>query len=421
MIQRPKGTKDIFAEIPSLTALEMICRSYASFFDYKEIRTPIFESLDLFKRAVGDETDVVSKEMYDFVDKGERHMALRPENTAGVVRAYIENKMYALPNQPVKMFYMGPQFRYERPQDGRQRQFHQFGIEAIGLKSPRIDAEQIILANSIISTLGIKNYELQINSLGDKESRNEYKNKLRAHFEKFEDEICDDCKRRIDTNILRVLDCKVCGSKKSHTSAPSLLESLSAESKAYFEQVEKIISAAGIKYTVNTRLVRGLDYYCDTVFEFVSLNKEKGQTTICGGGRYDGLVSQLGGPDVSGIGFAMGIERLLLTLEAEGVDIAEHESTDVVIIGTTEAAKDFSILVANVIASAGFTVAQDYTSTNIKKQFTLVERKNAKVAIIIGEAELDAGKLTIKNQANKEERSISMDDIIPVLDEMIGE
>jgi len=330
-IQAPRGTYDV---LPDQSAkwqeveqkINDLCRLY----QYKEIRTPIFEHTELFQRGVGDTTDIVQKEMYTFQDRGDRSLTLRPEGTASVVRSYVENKLFGMPDQPVKLFYTGPMFRYERPQAGRMRQFVQFGVEAIGSKDPAIDAEVISLAMEVYRSVGLKQLRLVINSLGDTESRITHKEALIKHFEPSINEFCNDCQTRLEKNPLRILDCKVDRNHPLMATAPSLTDYLNDESRAYFEEVQSYLSSMDIEFVVDPNLVRGLDYYNHTAFEIMSDAEGFGAiTTLAGGGRYNGLVEDLGGPDSPGIGFAMSIERLLLALEMEKVVIGQSNNLEV--------------------------------------------------------------------------------------------
>ncbi len=418
MIQRPKGTKDIFENIGDWQRLETIIKSVCDFYNYIEIRTPIFESADLFKRAVGTETDAVNKEMYEFLDKGNRSMALRPENTAGVVRAYVQEKMYAV-NKLTKLYYIGPQFRYERPQGGRQRQFYQFGVEALGVKSPHLDVEQIVLAYTILSTLGLKKIKILINTLGDTESRERYKRILTEYFRNNRSELCEDCRKRVDTNVLRVLDCKIDKNNSVLKNAPKLSEYLNEESKAYFDEVKKLLEIVGIDFVVDEKLVRGLDYYSDTVFEIVSTVSENSQSTICGGGRYDSLIGQLGGPSESGVGFAMGMERLLIACDDEDVKLSDDRSIDVFIVTIGEKAKNMAILISSMLRSSGFVTELDFNNSSFKAQFKAVERTGAKIALIIGDNEVSSGCVNLKIQQTNEELTVSVDDLIKRLDNIL--
>ena len=349
MIKIPRGTQDI---LPEETAkwryIENKLAQLMKLYNYQEIRTPIFESTDLFARGVGDSTDVVQKEMYTFKDKGDRSITLRPEGTAAVVRSYIENKMQGLPNQPVKLYYNGPMFRYERKQKGRYRQFTQFGVEAIGAEDPSIDAEVLAMVMQIYQSFGLKHLKLVINSIGDAESRKEYNEALVKHFEPVIDDFCSDCQSRLHTNPMRILDCKVDRDKTIKT-APKITDYLNDESKAYYEAVKQYLDDLNIPYVEDSNLVRGLDYYTHTAFELMmdNPNYDGAITTLCGGGRYNGLLQLLDGPNQTGIGFALSIERLLLALEEENIDIVENETLDLFIVTMGEAANHFAVKLLN--------------------------------------------------------------------------
>jgi len=319
--QRPKGTSDILpGQSEKWQYVEETARLLFADYQYQEIRTPIFENFDIFARSAGDTSDVVTKEMYDFHDKGDRHIALRPEGTAGVVRAYVENKMYGPENtKPYKVYYMGPMYRYERPQSGRQREFHQVGVEAFGSKSPALDVEVIAMAMAYFKQLGITGLRVAINSLGDEKSRSDYRQALIDYLQPHFDELSADSQERLEKNPLRVLDSKEPEDKQFVEGAPSILDYLTPEAQQHFEQVKELLDALEIEYVIDPTMVRGLDYYNHTIFEVMVNSKALGHgyTTICGGGRYSGLVKELGGPDEPGVGFGLGLERLLLLLDAE--------------------------------------------------------------------------------------------------------
>lgn len=331
MIRIPRGTQDILPEDSSKWRyIENQLDKLMKLYNYKEIRTPIFESTDLFARGVGDSTDVVQKEMYTFKDKGDRSITLRPEGTAAVVRSYIENKMQGIPNQPVKLYYNGPMFRYERKQKGRYRQFTQFGVEAIGAENPSMDAEVLAMVMHIYESFGLKHLKLVINSIGDADSRKEYNEALIRHFEPVIDTFCDDCKSRLHTNPMRILDCKIDRDKEAVKNAPRITDYLNDDSKAYFNEVKTHLDDLGISYVEDPNLVRGLDYYTHTAFELMmdNPNYDGAITTLCGGGRYNGLLELLDGPNQTGIGFALSIERLLLALEEEGIELDVEDTFD---------------------------------------------------------------------------------------------
>lgn len=410
----PRGTQDI---LPGTSEkwqyverqLADLCRRY----NYKEIRTPIFEHTELFQRGVGDSTDIVQKEMYTFEDRGGRSITLRPEGTASVVRSYVQNKVYGLPSQPTKYFYMGPMFRYERPQQGRQRQFVQFGIEALGSDDPAIDAEVLALALGSYEELGLKSLKLVLNSLGDKESREAHRQALIRHFDPYREELCADCQVRLDQNPLRVLDCKKDREHPAMSTAPSILDYLNEYSASYFEEVKKYLDEMGIAYEIDPNLVRGLDYYNHTAFEIMSEAEGFGAiTTLSGGGRYTGLVEEVGGPETSGIGFAMSIERLLMALEAEGVDLPIDESLDTYMIALGEEAEKAAVKLTYQLRQAGIQVDKDYLGKKMKAQFKTADRLNAKYVLVLGGQELENNVINVKTMATGEQQEIALDNIV---------
>jgi histidyl-tRNA synthetase len=412
-IQIPRGTQDILpGDVERWQYVEEKARDLCKRFNYKEIRTPIFEHTELFLRSVGDTTDIVQKEMYTFTDRGDRSLTLRPEGTASTVRAYVENKMYGLPDQPTKLYYMGPMFRYERPQSGRYRQFVQFGIEALGSADPAIDAEVISLAMAMYQELGLKKLKLIINSLGDQESRIAHRSALTGHFAPHISEFCSDCQKRLDTNPLRILDCKKDREHPLMETAPSILDYLNEESVLYFKKVQQYLTAMGIEYQVDSRLVRGLDYYNHTAFEIMSDAKGFGAiTTLMGGGRYNGLAQEIGGPDTPGIGFALSIERLLLAIEAEGIDLPISKGIDCYVAALGEKAKDVSISLVNELRKVNLTVEKDYLDKKIKAQFKVADRLEAKFVIVLGDDELERNAASIKNLKTGNQEEIPLDEI----------
>lgn len=419
MIQKPKGTYDVYGDkSKKILYLENLMKNLMETYNYEYVRTPLFESSELFHRGVGETTDIVTKETYDFIDRGERHMTLRPEGTAGVVRSFIENKMYAEVTQPVKCWYYGPMYRYERPQSGRFREFYQFGCEVFGSSNPLNDAEIISIPVNFYRLLGLKGIKVNINSLGDKQSREQYRNALIEYFKPHIDDLCEDCKFRFEKNPLRILDCKIDKDKEIMKNAPKTIDYLNEESKKHFEDVKKYLDALQIEYKVNTNLVRGLDYYSHTVFEVeASVEGFGSQNVLCGGGRYDNLVENIGGPATKGVGFAMGIERLLTALEFENINLNENNNVDVYVIPVDESIKyDASSLVMSLRLN-GFKVDMDYMNRNMKSNFKQADRINAKYIIIIGEDEVKTNTLTIKNNKTKEEHKINLEDVVEFLDE----
>lgn len=417
--QNPKGTYDVSPEMAAkYQQLEGTLESLAHFYGYEEIRTPIFEDTGVFKRE-NDSSDMVNKEMYTFSMNGKDSFTLRPEGTAGVVRSYVQNKMYANADQPVKMYYYGPMFRHEHPQKGRYRQFEQFGIECIGAKSPMLDAEGIALGYSMIKTLGLSNVRVRINSLGDDESRKNYRAKLTEYFRPHAEELCADCKRRLEQNPLRILDCKVDADNPVMKDVPLISDSLNEPSKEYFREVLACLDALDIPYVIDPKLVRGLDYYTDTVFEVENITGKAGaQATVFAGGRYDGLVSYFGGPEVSGFGFAMGMERLILLAEDEGVKLDEKPKTDVYVMSLGNVGTK-PLELATEARALGYITDFNYAPRSLKAQFKTVDRLDAKITVIAGESELAEGKVNIKNNRTKEQVTVSLEDYADTLDEMM--
>lgn len=422
MLQKPKGTYDIYGD----RALEQLyfkklVEALMDKYNAKYFETPIFESSELFHRGVGETTDIVSKETYDFKDRGDRNLTLRPEGTAGIVRCFIENKLYA-ENLPLKAWYLGPMFRYERPQAGRYREFYQFGFEAFGSADPMMDAEVIGIACNLFKILGLKGVSVNVNTLGDKESRENYRQALLDYFKPYLNDLCEDCQRRYEKNPLRILDCKVDGDKDIMKKAPKMTDYLNEESKKHFEKVQEYLEAMGINYKVNSNIVRGLDYYTHTVFEVVADIEGFGaQNVLAGGGRYDHLVENIGGPSVPGVGFAVGLERLFLALQAEKIDIREIVCPDVYIFSAGDEQKPYVLSVANDLRMSGFNVEIDYNSRNFKSNFKQADKMNVKYIIIIGEEEVNSKILTVKNNETKEEYKVKLDELIEFLDEKLGE
>jgi len=419
-ISIPRGTQDILpGEVEKWQLIEAKARELCEKYQYKEIRTPIFEHTDLFSRGVGDSTDIVQKEMYTFEDRGKRSLTLRPEGTAAVVRSYVEKKMFGLPNQPVKLYYMGPMFRYERPQAGRFRQFVQFGIEALGSNDPAIDAEVISLAMNLYKEMGLKKLKLIINSLGDKESRNAHRDALVNHFKPRIGEFCHDCQNRLEKNPLRILDCKVDRGHELMNTAPSILEFLNDFSKNYFEKLQRYLTQLDIPFEVDANLVRGLDYYNHTAFEIMSNAEGFGAiTTLCGGGRYNGLAEEIGGPETPGIGFALSIERFIAALNAEGIELEINESIDCYIAALGEEAKDYTVGLLQQLRRAGFSAERDYLDRKIKAQFKAADRLKAKYVAVLGDEELKSNKINVKNMATGEQVEIDLATFIKQFQEL---
>ena len=418
MIQKPKGTYDVYGKKgKTLLVLEELMSSLMEKYNYEMVRTPLFEASELFHRGVGDTTDIITKETYDFKDKADRLMTLRPEGTAGVVRSFIENKMYARDIMPVKTWYYGPMYRYERPQSGRFREFYQFGVEVFGSTSPLMDAEVISIPVNFYKLLGLKDIKVHINTLGDNESRENYRNALIEYFRPHLSELCSDCNERFLKNPLRILDCKVDKDLDILKNAPHTVDYLNCDSKKHFEGVKEALNALDIEYIEDPNLVRGLDYYTHTVFE-VEANVEGfgSQNVLCGGGRYNNLVETIGGPETSGCGFAMGIERLLTALEYENIDIAHEDSIDIFVVPVGEYTKN-ALSLTNALRMSGFSVDMEYTSKKMAASFKKADKLGAKYIIIIGEDEVKNNILTVKDNHTKEEHKVKFEDLIDFLDE----
>ena len=421
MIQRPKGTNDIYGrEAKIWKCVEAVIDQVMEKYNYNYIRTPIFESSELFHRGIGETTDIVTKETYDFVDRGDRHLSLRPEGTAGVCRSYIENKMYGDANQPVKVYYNGTMYRYERPQSGRDRELTQFGMEILGSDDPLSDAEIISSAVNIYKLLGLKEIKVNINSLGDTASRNTYREALVEYFRPHIDEFCDDCKERFLKNPLRILDCKVDADNEILKNAPKTIDYLNEESKERFEKVKDYLDIMQIDYEVNPSIVRGLDYYNHTVFEIEAKVKGFGANNVIGaGGRYNGLVKELGGPETPCIGFASGIGRLVMALELEQAKLPIVDSIDLFLMYVNEDEKKYAVYLAQELRMAGFIVETEYTGRSLKGQFKQADRLNSKFLVILNSEDLNNNEVKVKNNKTKEEEIISLDALIYYLDEKL--
>lgn len=411
-LQKPKGTQDILpGEAAKWQYLENVARETFKKYHYGEIRTPMFEHYEVISRTVGDTTDIVTKEMYDFHDKGDRHITLRPEGTAPVVRSFVENKLFAPEVQkPVKLYYIGSMFRYERPQAGRLREFHQIGVECFGSANPASDVETIAMASHLFETLGIKDMTLHLNSLGNPSSRAAYRQALIDYLTPMREQLSKDSQRRLDENPLRVLDSKEVEDKVAVENAPSILDYLDEESKAHFEAVQEMLTTLNIPFVIDTNMVRGLDYYNHTIFEFMA-KVEGSDLTICAGGRYDGLVSYFDGPETPGFGFGLGLERLLLILEKQGITLPIEEPMDVYLAVLGEAANSKALALVQAIRKQGFTAERDYLGRKIKAQFKSADSFNAKTIITLGESEVETGKVIIKNNQTREEMEVSLEEI----------
>ncbi len=421
MLQKPKGTYDVYGNMgKKIVYLENLLKALMEKYNYEYVRTPLFESSELFHRGVGETSDIVSKETYDFVDRGERHMTLRPEGTAGVVRSFIENKMYGRADLPVKLWYFGPMYRYERPQSGRYREFYQFGVEAFCSDDPMLDAEIISIPVNFYKLLGLKGIKVNINTLGDTESRLKYREALINYFRPYIDSLCDDCKARFEKNPLRILDCKVDHDLDIMKNAPKIIDYLNESSRKHFEKVKEYLEALNIDYTVNYSIVRGLDYYTHTVFEVeASVEGFGSQNVLCAGGRYNGLVETIGGPQTPGVGFALGLERLLVALEYEKLEPWEDKTTDFYIAPMDDTCKSYSLKVLNMLRMNGFNGDMDYMNRSLKSNFKQAERLNTKYIIIIGNDEIENNMVTIKNNETKESKTVAFDDIVDYFDEVM--
>lgn len=406
--QAPRGTQDWYGQVMhKRTLIENICRKMAKTYNIKEIITPIFEHTVLFQRGVGETTDVVQKEMYTFTDKGDRSITLKPEGTAGAIRAYLEHSMYA-ESAPTKLFYVTPAFRYEKPQSGRLRQHHQFGVEIIGSKSPLVELELILFIRSIIKELGLQNVKLHINSIGCNHCRKTYNEALLAYLKEHEDGLCPTCKERMKKNPLRVIDCKVEGCKQIVASAPRTIEYLDEECKEHFEELQFMLTKLQIPYEVDTGIVRGLDYYTKTVFEFV----DSEGFTLCGGGRYDNLIHEIDGKqDIAAAGFGMGLERILYFLEKEGIELAKEEPVKVYvgILGKEARAKAYAIV--NQIRNKGVIAETDYMDRSVKAQMKYANKIGAQYTVIIGADELEADCANVKQMETGEQTQVKLSEI----------
>ena len=416
LTKAPKGTKDILpTDVHKWHFVEDAFKDVCIKYGYKEVRTPVFEHTELFARGVGDTTDIVEKQMYTFNDLGQRSITLKPEGTSGVCRAFLEHKLFANV-QPTKFYYNIPCFRYEKPQSGRLREFHQLGIEVFGSYDMLSDAEVIALAEDFLKGLGIKSLELRINSIGCPTCRAAYRQVLQNYFRPHLAELCETCKGRFDRNPMRIIDCKNESCKEIAKNAPLMLDHICDECKNDFEELKNNLDIMGVLYTVDPTIVRGLDYYTKTAFEFVS-GELGAQSTVCGGGRYNNLIEQLGGDSVPGVGFAMGFERLLLTLEAENVEIEDTEKSDVLVamLDKSNACRNYGLTLAKKLRSEGIKVQIDLLARNFKGQFKFADRIGVKYVIVIGEDEIKTDTLTLKNMANSQQISVKACDIIKEL------
>ncbi len=410
----PRGTKDILPDtVGDWNYIEQEIRELCRRFGYSEIRTPIFEHTELFQRGIGEGTDVVDKEMYTFTDRGERSITLRPENTASAVRAYLQNKLYAESNL-VKLFYIGSMFRYDRPQAGRMREFHQFGVEALGEANPAVDAEVILLAISLLEGFGLKDLELSINSVGCPKCRSQYRTMLQDFFRDKLDDLCEDCRSRFDRSPLRILDCKKDSDKSYMADAPKITDCLCEECADHFQKLQQHLTNAGVKFQHDPRLVRGLDYYTKTAFE-IKYPPLGAQSAVAGGGRYDGLIEEMGGNPTPAVGFATGLERLLLALESQNLLPEKHRSVDayVVALGENAQAEGFKLL--NSLRKAGLSAAMDFAGRSMKAQMKQANKLNASYAIILGDDEIAEGVAMVRSMADSAQEKIALDSVVEKL------
>ncbi|MGG4131477.1 histidine--tRNA ligase [Paenibacillus illinoisensis] len=410
--QKPTGTQDLLpGVVEKWQFVEEKIKDLCRRFNYREIRTPIFEQTSLFERGVGETTDIVEKEMYTFKDKGDRSMTLRPEGTAGVVRAFVENKLYGEPDV-TKLYYVGPMFRYERPQAGRQRQFHQFGVEAFGAVDPAIDAEVIALGYQFCVELGLKDVKVEVNSVGNAASRAAYREELLSFLRPMKDTLCKDCQNRMERNPLRVLDCKV--DQDKFVGAPSILDSLDEEATNHFAKVQGFLDDFGVDYAVNNRLVRGLDYYTMTAFEL----KAQGIgaiDTVGGGGRYNGLVGDIGGPDQPGIGFGIGLERIQLILEHQNINVSALTPLDVYFVALGEAADREVNRLLFKLRQSGLSGERDYLGRKMKAQMKSADRYKARYTAILGDDELERGEIALKAMDTGEQQTVKLEELIATI------
>ncbi len=416
MLTKPKGTYDVLPADSRIWAkLEQVIRKICALANYEEIRTPIFEQYETFHRDDSDSSDMVNKETYDFIDRGERKMTLRPEGTAGCVRAYVENKLY-VNNKVTKLFYFGPMFRYERQQKGRYRQFSQFGLEAYGPKSPLLDVDIISTACMLLKAVGLNKIRVRINTLGDKESRQNYRDVLVDYFSQHIDELCEDCHTRLAKNPLRILDCKVDKDNPVLINAPKINDYLNDVSKEHFAKVLAELDNLGIDYVVDEHLVRGLDYYSDTVFEIEYESDVLGnQNVLCAGGRYNDLVKDLGGPEIPGVGLAFGVDRLILALANENIQIVKPKYLHAFLITLGQSAKEFGLKLIYNMRLAGLMCDMSYASDSLKAQFKEADNNNSMFTLILGEDELANKTINVKNNHTKEQVTISLDELLGYL------
>ena len=416
MINKPRGTEDILPDdSPLWRKIEQTAHEVCANFGFKEIRTPVFEDTNLFQRGVGDTTDVVQKEMYTFEDKGGRSITLRPEGTASVARSFIENSLYANP-QPTKLYYIISCYRYEKPQSGRLREFHQFGTECLGSPSPSADAEIIALALTFFNRLGIKDLKLNLNSIGCPNCKKAYNEKLKEYFKQYEDELCDTCKTRLEKNPMRIIDCKSEICSRIAKDAPKMIDFLCDECREHFDKTRAYLDATGIEYTIDPDIVRGLDYYTRTVFEITS-DALGAQSTVCGGGRYNGLIEEIGGKPTEGIGFALGIERLVMIMKAQGIDLGTASATDIFVGSIGDSADICAQKLVYELRVAGVNAERDILGRSVKAQMKYANKTGARSSMILGEDEVNSAKADLKNMETGETTSVSLtaDEILKLI------
>ena len=403
----PRGTKDILPDtVGDWNYVEGEIRELCRRFGYSEIRTPIFEHTELFQRGIGEGTDVVDKEMYTFTDRGERSITLRPENTASAVRAYLQSKLYAQSNL-VKLFYIGSMFRYDRPQAGRMREFHQFGVEALGEANPAVDAEVILLAMNLLEGLGLKDLELSINSVGCPKCRSKYRTMLQDFFRDKLEDLCEDCRSRFERSPLRILDCKKDSDKPYMADAPKITDCLCEECAGHFAKLKELLTSAGISFTHDPRLVRGLDYYTKTAFE-IKYPPLGAQSAVAGGGRYDGLIEEMGGNPTPAVGFATGLERLLLALESQNLLPEKNRSVDAYIVALGEAAQAEGFKLLNSLRQQGLSAAMDFAGRSMKAQMKQANKLGAKYSVILGEDEIAEGVVMLRSMEDSSQAKVPM-------------
>ena len=413
----PRGTKDILPDtVGQWTYVEEKIRDLCARYGYKEIRTPMFEHTELFHRGIGEGTDVVDKEMYTFTDRGDRSITLRPENTASAVRAYLQNKLYG-DTSLTKLFYIGSMFRYDRPQAGRMREFHQFGVEALGESNPAVDAEIIMLAMDLLGGLGLKDLKLSLNSVGCPKCRPVYRKVLQDFFRDKLEDLCDDCQDRFERSPLRILDCKADADKPYMADAPKITDCLCEECQEHFHKVQHFLTEAGVEFELDARLVRGLDYYTKTAFE-IKYPPLGAQSAVAGGGRYDGLIEEIGGNPTPAVGFATGLERVLLALEKQDLLPEMDNKTDAFVVALGEEAQGAAFKLLTQLRQAGLKASMDYAGRSMKAQMKQANKANARFALIIGEDEVKEACVQLKDMAKSEQEKVSFDNIV---DKLISE